>query len=76
MAWKIAKMTMTKKCVLYGQDLFACDWESTGQTVQFKDPLHGQKTSYPVYEVLIQASPKRFAYKEVMPGKHIFLTEE
>lgn len=75
MAWKLGKMAMTKKCVLFGADLFTLNWTDTGTAAEFKDPLHGNRTTFPIYSVIIDDQEHRFGYQEVMPGKHIFIIE-
>ena len=48
----------------FGVNLHDCEWESTGQTVTVKDPLHGELHEFRVTAVTIRGKRRLFAYGE------------
>lgn len=50
--------------ILFGVNIFEFEWMKTGEKVVVKDPLYGQKYTFPVYKVNIQDDEYAFAAGE------------
>lgn len=50
--------------ILFGVNIFEFEWMKTGEKVVVKDPLYGQKYTFPVYKVNIQDEEYAFAAGE------------
>ena len=50
--------------LLFGVNIFDYKWENTGERVDIKDPLYGQKYRFPVYKVRIGEQVYQFAAGE------------
>ena len=53
-----------KELMCFGVNLYDYKWESTGQRVLVKDPLHGQIHEFPVTAVTINGQRRLFAFSE------------
>ena len=52
------------RCYVGGIHNFEFEWMKTGEKVVVKDPLYGQKYTFPVYKVNIQDEEYAFAAGE------------
>lgn len=50
--------------ILFGVNIFHCEWISTGERIEVTDPLYGQKYRFPVYKVFINEKEYQFAAGE------------
>lgn len=50
--------------MLFGVNIFAVPWESTGQRVTVYDPLRGHPYDFPVYTVEVNGRKHQIAYGE------------
>ena len=65
MKWKFVKADVPGKCELFGVcNIFDYDWQHMNETVRLKDPIYGNKISFPIYRVSIDGKEYKFAAGE------------
>ena len=57
----VANFMFIDRCYVGGTHNFEFEWMKTGEKVVVKDPLSGQKYTFPVYKVNIQDEEYAFA---------------
>ena len=63
-AWKHEITGPDGNCMLFGVNIFDCEWSDTGEKVMVTDPQYHHMYSFSVYTVDINGSVKRFAAGE------------
>ncbi|MDO5155916.1 MAG: hypothetical protein Q4D51_08110 [Eubacteriales bacterium] len=64
MTWQHETTGIDGHAILFGVNIFDYDWIRTGNKIDIKDPLYGQRYSFPVYKVLIKGQEYEFAAGE------------
>lgn len=62
--WQHETTGLDGNTILFGVNIFEFEWMKTGKKVVVKDPLYGQKYTFPVYKVNIQDEEYAFAAGE------------
>lgn len=58
------EITGSDNAILFGVNIFDYEWENTGEKVEVRDPIYGQKYKFPIYRVIIKNQEYKFASGE------------
>ena len=76
MNWKLGKLVKNRTYMLWGVNLFDCEWTKTGESVLLKDFTTGIRKPFDIYTTTVEGEEKRFATLELAPNTWLFFLPE